>query len=93
MKNKDKTVVVFRKYKDGGIIALFPMIAYDAKKYTIESYMRIGQHCAAWYDEVLKHTKLATAEEYASLKEELENEPFCYEFIVQKKAYKFYWMK
>ena len=88
---ENKTVVIFRKFKEGSIIALFPMIEGNRHNYTIDSYMRVGQHSMADYNELLKITKPAAINEYASLKEELENQPYCYDFIVQKKAYKFYW--
>lgn len=60
--------VVFRKFKDGEIIALFPrMFCFDGK---IISYMHTGQHVAA-DPRIVKETKPATPEEYASLLVEL----------------------
>ncbi len=65
------TVVVFRKWRNGDIIALFP---YEvAVGYYCNSYMHIGQHGAADYHGVLKITKPAKPEEYKDLKRELEN--------------------
>jgi hypothetical protein len=72
---KNVTKVVFRKYKKaenwdgGGVIALFP--EQPERNYCINSYMHIGQHgpCALG---IIGQTRLATAEEYDSLKKELE---------------------
>jgi len=69
------TEVIFRKWnrKDfkGDIIALFP---YDVE--TLEglvmSYQHIGQHGSADYNGCIQMTVPAKAEEFQSLKEELE---------------------
>ena len=74
-------VVVFRTYKDGDVIALFPGIT-EGIGYCL-SYMHIGQHSAASYGMVLQETRLATEEEYASLKQELEG--IGYNLKVQKR--------
>lgn len=39
--------VVFRRFKEGGIIALFPYIPWNESENTITSYMHAGQHGAA----------------------------------------------
>ena len=70
-KDKEITKVVFRKYKDGNIIALFPYI--DEGNNNCGCYMRVGQHGAAYYKYVIKGTKPAKSDEYKSLKEELES--------------------
>lgn len=65
-----KTDVIFRKYNDGQIIALF---ANDTdRRGNVESYMHVGQHSMADYGGVQMCTKLATKEEYQNLFEELE---------------------
>lgn len=64
-----KTKVVFRKFLGSDIIAMFPEL-YTAGG--IMSYMHIGQHGQADVTTVWI-TKLATPEEYADLKEELES--------------------
>lgn len=72
--NKDTeiTKVVFRKFKSGEVIALFPeFINYPSGD--CESYMHIGQHGAADYTGLLIRTKLATDKEYKALKKELED--------------------
>jgi len=63
-------VVVFRTYKEGDVIALFPGITEGVG--LCLSYMHIGQHSAASYGMVLQETRLATEEEYAPLQQELE---------------------
>ena len=78
-----KTVVVFRKYPDGQIIALFP---YDySGSFSCMSYMHIGQHGAAHYPGVIDATKPAIESEYSELKSELETN-FGYNFEVRKKV-------
>jgi hypothetical protein len=68
-KDKDTTKVVFRKFKDDEIIALFPEI--DEVGGTIMSYMHVGQHGYA-SRLIVADTKLATPEEYGPLFMELE---------------------
>ena len=73
-----KIKVIFRKYKEGDIIALFP---YEPEfNYKIGCYQHIGQHGIADYDHVLEQTKLATFEEYKDLKKELE---VCFEYEIE----------
>ena len=67
-----KTKVIFRKFKDGDIIALFPEEPGTNDPQTCSSYMHIGQHCVADMA-IVPVTKIATADEYAALKEELES--------------------
>jgi hypothetical protein len=67
------TKVIFRKFKGGEIIALFPAIVGDNNPYaTCESYMHIGQHGSASVDLILS-TKPAKPEEYAPLLNELKS--------------------
>lgn len=65
------TPVIFRKWKNGNIIALFPTIPSDYAGLYCMSYEHIGQHSGAYYFGVLSHTKLAMPEEYADLLNEL----------------------
>lgn len=67
MKNKEQTKVVFRKFKDGKIIALFPEIVSGCY---IMSYMHIGQHGDA-SPMVVSDTRPATKAEYLHLFREL----------------------
>lgn len=76
------TKVVFRKYEEGDIIALFP--EETETNYKVMSYMQLGQHGAADYQGVIAATKLATAAEYAELKTELES--IGYKLVVLKKS-------
>jgi hypothetical protein len=67
-----KEPVIFRKFPNGDIIAMFPMISVDQIGYNCQSYMHVGQHGAASPQMVTKQTKLATPDEYAVLEDELE---------------------
>lgn len=63
------TTVIFRKYPDGNIIALFP---YEVETSTyISSYMHVGQHGAADYEGVMADTVPASEMEYEDLYNEL----------------------
>lgn len=64
---KDK--VVFRKFPEGEIIALFPNEKVDLKG-NINSYQHIGQHGGA-SPELVRELKKATPKEYRELKQEL----------------------
>ena len=63
--------VIYRKFGDGEIIALFPEISASNDGYFCQSYMHVGQHGAATPDIVIRQTKLATPAEYAKLHKEL----------------------
>lgn len=64
-------IVLFRKFKDGAVIALFPYIAAVATDpWPCQSYMRVGQHGAA-HPFLVHDTRPATPREYAPLKREL----------------------
>ena len=69
---KDKIVlkVVFRKFEDNQIIALFPEMT-NKKLYRIESYMKFGQHSECDTD-IVKITKPATESDYKELLKELQ---------------------
>ncbi len=89
--------VIYRKYRDGEVIALFPQIAADVHGYMCQSYLHVGQHGAAVPSIVCKQTKLATPSEYATLHAELEQrgynpkpaKKFSYkDFKIRKAQYK-----
>ncbi len=63
--------VIFRKFNDGDIIALFPDLVGDINNRYCLSYQHMGQHGSA-APELVYVTKLATEDEYRELKEELE---------------------
>ena len=66
------TRVVFRKWKNGDIIALFPDEPWSRSSYMTTSYMHVGQHGAADYRHVIALTKPATEDEYHDLLTELK---------------------
>lgn len=70
--DKHTTEVIFRKYKDGEIIALFPYLI-DNRFGTCQSYMHLGQHSGATLS-IIDSTKLATEIEYKNLHSELINQ-------------------
>ena len=87
----DKVKVIFRKDKEGNIIAFLPEI--EVNHGNIMSYMHIGQHGEADYL-FYKETKKADESEYTSLFDELERiyddctlvvkQRFCYDDLVNK---------
>lgn len=82
----DKTIVVFRKYKDGDILALFPYEKADVAGRYCMCYAHIGQHSDADYFLCIRATTPAIPEEYADLKKELEFRD--YDLIVRQKKSK-----
>jgi len=63
--------VIFRKFKEGDIIALFPTLQSSPDKWTTcESYQHIGQHGAASIF-LTKDTVTALPHEYTPLLNEL----------------------
>ncbi|NMB83293.1 MAG: hypothetical protein GYA14_15905 [Ignavibacteria bacterium] len=66
------TYVVFRKFREGDIIALFPYEDYDLSGLYCSSYMHTGQHSGADYHGLIHVTKPAKESEYTDLKAELE---------------------
>lgn len=68
-----RTSVVFRKWSDGGIIALFPYMPWNRSGGMITSYMHEGQHGPADYAGVIAGTRPATGEEYRDLLTKLES--------------------
>lgn len=66
-----KTIVIFRKEKEGTILAVFPYNISDLNG-DMTCYGHIGQH-SAMCPEYLKATKPCKPEEYEPLKKELES--------------------
>ena len=62
--------VIFRKFSDGEVIALFPTLPGTNDPATCQSYLHVGQHGAADVG-ITGCTKLATESEYAALLLEL----------------------
>ena len=82
-----KAKVVFRVFKDGQVIALFPYVDYNNRGECL-SYMHIGQHSGADYDYCVKMSRLADESEYKPLKKELED--IGYNLKVVKRKHKGY---
>jgi hypothetical protein len=77
------TLVTFRKFTDGDVIALFPKLLTgqdNQGNQFIMSYMHIGQHGGA-SDDLIDDLSPATADEYSNLKAELTS--IGYELEVQ----------
>ena len=71
------TPVMFRRWRDGGIIALFPEIPADLTG-GVMAYEHVGQHGAADYSLVMARTVPARPGDYADLLRELA-EPVGYD--------------
>lgn len=72
-KKKQRTKVIFRKFKDGDIIALFPEIATDmSPELHCLSYQHVGQHGAASIH-LADRTKPCTFQEILPLWKELND--------------------
>lgn len=69
-RDTQKTKVIFRKFKEGDIIALFPELKHYPDG-SVESYQHIGQHGAADMG-IISITKPVKPEDYQELKRELE---------------------
>lgn len=80
--DEQETPVIFRRYRDGDIIALFPAEPGTYEPWTCSSYLRLGQHGSANPGLVIRGTKQAKPDEYASLKRELESAPYGYRLKV-----------
>ena len=68
-----KTVVIFRKFKLGDVVALFPELLTSRSnngEQFILSYMHVGQHSDA-SPTLINSLSPATANEYRDLKNEL----------------------
>ena len=69
--DKHKTVVIFRKWKNNEVIALFPEEMANDHPAFCSSYQHIGQHGVATPQGVINETSLAKEEEYQELSQEL----------------------
>lgn len=66
-----KTKVIFRKFPDGELIALFPALAADSSPETCLSYQTTGQHGTASLD-LCDELPAPTPEECEPLRAELK---------------------
>jgi hypothetical protein len=79
----DEDIVIFRRFPDGDIIALFPCLPAEClNPWPCQSYMRISHHGAA-DPGILHDTRPARPREYAALKAELEQ--IGYRLIVRQR--------
>lgn len=69
MENTTVTEMLFRKDKEGDIVAIMPYEIYSRN--FVDSYQHCGQHSACHLS-FIEDTTPATPEEYADLKRELE---------------------
>lgn len=84
MGKQEKTKVIFRRYPDAGdIIAIFPELPGTNDPGTCLCYQHLGQHGDCYPVGVIRSTKPATPEQYASLMRELRR--FGYELLVLKR--------
>lgn len=77
--------VVFRRWPNGDVIALFPEIEADPNG-NCSSYMHVGQHGPADYAGCISATKPAQPKEYKTLARELES--MGYRLTILKKFYR-----
>jgi hypothetical protein len=75
--------VIFRKFKNGAILALFPYELEDDRG-SVLSYQHVGQHGEADYNHCLDITKPATPREYAELLSELNRIGYAVTVITRK---------
>ena len=80
---KEELKVVFRKFKNGEVIALFPTLKYDDMG-NIWSYVHFGQHGAA-SPSIVGKTKPATKAEYNDLLIELRGIYTENKLVIRKK--------
>lgn len=80
----EKVKVIFRKCKEGDIIAFFPELS--ANRENILCYQHIGQHGEASYLFYLD-TEKATEEEYRSLLKELQTIYDDCELVIRQRIY------
>lgn len=83
------TRVVFRRYPDGQVIALFPDILWSGQRGEVTSYMHLGQHGAVDYRHVLAATRQAREDEYGDLLSELQATGYDDLHVVRRARQKF----
>ena len=68
---KTETPIIFRKWKDADVIAIFPTILGTMDAYTCQMYEHVGQHGAGDPIGVIGKTSPAKPREYSALLKEL----------------------
>lgn len=66
-----KEKVMFRKYNNGEVVAVFPYIQAGKYKSIVQCYQHVGQHGQADYHYFIALTKPASEREYMPLYREL----------------------
>lgn len=64
---KRETKVIFRKFKDGDIIAIFPEIPASPHAHDCLSYQIIGEHSSCWPILIIPESSPATPSEYGPI--------------------------
>ena len=82
--SNEVTLVVFRTYPWGDVIALFPELPADPLGTYCECYQHIGQHGSADYHQVIYDTRPSDPTEYEPLLSELRQ--LGYRPIVRKRV-------
>ncbi len=70
-KDTEITEVIFRKEKDGDIMAILPYEPFNHVRNVVACYVHTGQHGGCHFDYALKETKPAKPNEYADLLAEM----------------------
>ena len=83
------TPVIFRKFKEGDIIAIFPTMSGTLNQYTCNSYQHIGQHGSCDPTYLIQETKPTKPEEYEELFQELINIGYDDLKVYKRYQYKF----
>lgn len=83
------TPIIFRKFKEGDIIAIFPTMPGTMDQYTCNSYQHIGQHGTCEPSYLIQNTKLAKPEGYEKLFQELINIGYDDLKVYKRYQYKF----
>jgi hypothetical protein len=79
----EKTLVIFRKFNNDDVIAIFPELPGDYSRYTCLSYIHVGQHGSCSPNLVIRDTKPATPAEYEDLRQELTR--VGYDLVIKKR--------
>lgn len=80
------TQVLFRKFKDGKIVAVFPYEIYNWSG-TVWCYHPVGQHAQCDYNSIIASTSPATEGEYSELKKELERDHKYSLIVIGRRSY------
>ncbi len=93
MTTEPVTIVQFRKFKDGQVIAIFPELEGSSIDYSCLSYMHVGQHDSCDPIGLKDTTKPASEAEYANLKRELEDNGYRLRVVKRIAHYHYWWTK